>query len=112
MSVVRTDLHVSLRIRHCVCCGYAGVELQGDPAAHSYQCPSCAADLYARPPRSYYEMEGFADADASVDIPACQSRSNPAPDTPRFMCLAETCLLAAITLLVITFMSARLVGLV
>ena len=109
MNTVRSGIHVTLRIRHCVCCGYAGPELQGDTAVVHFQCPSCAADLYARPPRSYYEMEGFDEAEAlagaaaPVDLPK---------DAVRFMGLAETCVLGAITLLVVTFMAAHVVGLV
>lgn len=27
-----------------------------------FACPSCGQDLYARPPRTYFEMEGFVEA--------------------------------------------------
>ena len=30
-----------------------------------FNCPSCKADLYARPPRSYAEMEGLIDSPAT-----------------------------------------------
>ena len=29
----------------------------------TFECPSCGADLYARPPRSYAELEGFVETD-------------------------------------------------
>lgn len=48
----------------CLGCGYDGPLLQGDPGAEAWTCPSCSSDLYARPPRSYAEMEGFESADA------------------------------------------------
>ena len=43
----------------CLSCGYEGDELQGPLSAIRYRCPSCQTDLYARPPRSYAQMEGL-----------------------------------------------------
>ena len=51
----------------CLCCGHDGTELQGQLAATSFICPACGADLYARPPRTYAEMEGLV---ARVSGPA------------------------------------------
>lgn len=51
-----------LHRRRCVSCGHGGIQLQGDPAATSFRCPACNADLYARPARTYAEMEGFVEA--------------------------------------------------
>ncbi len=51
----------------CLSCGYAGATLQGDPGDTALVCPSCAEDLYARPPRSYAEMEGLLDDVPSMD---------------------------------------------
>lgn len=48
-----------LRTRRCLSCGYAGPELQGDRGRITFRCPACAEDLYARPARSYAEMEGL-----------------------------------------------------
>ncbi len=53
----------------CPRCGYHGWEVQ--PAASDevradvFECPSCGGDLYARPPRSYAEMEGLAELPGS-----------------------------------------------
>ncbi len=60
-----------LLTRLCPGCGYAGHELQarGDKAV--YMCPCCATDLYARPARSYAEMEGIIDASPA---PAVRTR--------------------------------------
>lgn len=44
----------------CLACGYSGPEVQGPLALLKYRCPSCQTDLYARPPRSYAQMEGLA----------------------------------------------------
>ena len=46
--------------RRCMVCGFDGPELQGDRGRLVFSCPSCAADLYARPAMSYAEMEGLA----------------------------------------------------
>lgn len=43
----------------CLSCGYDGRLIQAGATGHSYTCPSCGADLYARPPRAYAEMEGL-----------------------------------------------------
>lgn len=48
-----------LHTRRCLSCGYGGPELQGDRGRTAFRCPACAEDLYARPARTYYEMEGF-----------------------------------------------------
>ena len=44
--------------RVCVYCGaaHSAFHRQGVPLL---ECPSCRGDLYARPPRSYAEMEGL-----------------------------------------------------
>lgn len=53
----------SITDRMCLACGYRGPELQ--PADTDgcvpgvFECPCCRADLYARPARSYAEMEGL-----------------------------------------------------
>ena len=46
-----------LLTKACLACGYRGPSLQG--RARAVRCPSCGADLYSRPPRSYAELEGF-----------------------------------------------------
>ncbi|TVQ77692.1 MAG: hypothetical protein EA380_07065 [Phycisphaeraceae bacterium] len=48
-----------LKARMCLGCGYRGREFQGERLHRTYTCPNCNADLYARPPRSYAELEGL-----------------------------------------------------
>lgn len=43
-------------------------------------CPACGCDLYARPPRSYAELEGFAGAE---EEPAALSAALCRPDRGR-----------------------------
>ncbi len=59
----------------CLTCGHAGAELQPTHRASQlvYECHCCGADLYARPPRSYAEMEGIEPA-------AARSRTRPRGD--------------------------------
>jgi hypothetical protein len=45
----------------CLSCGFDGAAIQSDSREHGWQCPRCNADLYARPPRSYAELEGLND---------------------------------------------------
>ena len=52
-----------IRTRVCPSCGYAGDELQRRRESSVFECPLCDADLYARPARSYAEMEGFGSED-------------------------------------------------
>jgi len=50
----------------CLSCGYRGPALQGP--ARALRCPGCGADLYARPPRSYAELEGFLPSEDTIDM--------------------------------------------
>ncbi len=50
----------------CLSCGYRGPALQGP--ARALRCPGCGADLYARPPRSYAELEGFLPSEDTIDL--------------------------------------------
>lgn len=51
----------------CLVCGFRGPEMQGPLSLVKYRCPSCQADLYARPPRSYAQMEGLEAASAPIE---------------------------------------------
>lgn len=51
-----------LTVRMCLSCGRRAADLQTSANVPLFVCPSCGADLYARPPRSYAEMEGLNDA--------------------------------------------------
>lgn len=46
----------------CLACGFDGGALQSDHREGVWVCPRCGSDLYARPPRSYAELEGLADS--------------------------------------------------
>lgn len=73
MPLAYQDVPARLRQRCCLICGYDGPELQGDTG--TYRCPACDADLYARPPRSYAELEGFI-AQAPVARPVDQAATS------------------------------------
>lgn len=60
----------------CLACGYDGRIIQAGRSDPAWQCPQCGADLYARPPRSYAEMEGLEDLAPPTPGP---SRVLPAP---------------------------------
>ena len=57
----------------CLACGYRGAALQGSNRA--LRCPGCGTDLYARPPRSYAELEGFVPSDDSIDARVSEFRA-------------------------------------
>ncbi len=43
-------------------------------AATGFECPACEGDLYARPARSYDEMEGFAPVAMEVLAPPSRAK--------------------------------------
>jgi hypothetical protein len=45
--------------RRCLRCGSDHPALQAEHAQSTFRCPDCAGDLYARPARSYAELEGL-----------------------------------------------------
>ncbi|MBL0926152.1 MAG: hypothetical protein IBJ11_00680 [Phycisphaerales bacterium] len=51
----------------CLGCGYQGRELRAGAELSTFLCPRCGEDWYARPPRSYAELEGLGPV--SVDLP-------------------------------------------
>ena len=60
---------IGCRDRHrrlCLYCGFDGSQIQRRGEGAVFHCPACGGDLYARPPRSYAEMEGFADEATEV----------------------------------------------
>ena len=80
MPRTRPAVSVELDRRLCLRCGYRGRLLQGDRGLMTFTCPSCRCDLYARPPRSYAEMEGLHDQGEDSAIPDFWSAdSSPAP---------------------------------
>lgn len=69
MPLVRRSFPSRIDARMCLSCGYRGEELQS-PIGDIVRCPECGEDLYSRPPRSYAELEGFADPE---DPPAVRT---------------------------------------
>ncbi|MFM9994759.1 MAG: hypothetical protein ACKVU4_03035 [Phycisphaerales bacterium] len=63
MPLLRRSPVSRLDERMCLGCGYRGPELQGPRGLTEVWCPECGEDLYSRPPRSYSELEGFAEAE-------------------------------------------------
>lgn len=41
----------------CLTCGFSGPQLQGTRGEQTFICPRCHQDLYARPARSYADLE-------------------------------------------------------
>jgi predicted RNA-binding Zn-ribbon protein involved in translation (DUF1610 family) len=72
MRATRPALSSRVHRKVCLACGYDGNAIQGHRAESTYACPNCGEDLYARPPRSYAELEGL-DED-SVPIPPAADR--------------------------------------
>ncbi len=60
--------------RQCVYCGYSGFFIQLGGQATGFECPACQGDLYARPARTYGEMEGFAPVVAERTAPPSPAR--------------------------------------
>lgn len=78
MPYIRHALSKRLTRRTCLHCGHQGRELQGAAGVMTIRCPKCNADLYARPPRSYAEMEGLVEVGPDP-APALWRRPEPAP---------------------------------
>lgn len=64
MTVVRSPRR--LDVRFCLCCGHDGPELQAPEHEAVFFCELCGADLYARPPRSYRELEGLDELESAA----------------------------------------------
>ncbi|MHC4975070.1 MAG: hypothetical protein ACYTF7_00525 [Planctomycetota bacterium] len=65
-EVGHAGVRVGLQKRVCLSCGYDGQPVQERLEAIDFRCPMCDEDLYARPPRSYAEMEGLS-SDVVID---------------------------------------------
>ncbi len=102
----------------CPCCGYDGTELQSDLSPQIYSCPSCHSDLYARPARSYAEMEGLFDDRRSITIDRLSRLLQTTPETPSqpqkrltrglALCMATVCMSTAMMTLLIAFVLGRI----
>lgn len=57
----RRVTRVDLARKRCLRCGYDGAAVQ--EGSTDFLCPNCGQDLYARPPRSYLELEGLCGPD-------------------------------------------------
>ena len=80
MAQFTTAISDRLYARRCLRCGHEGEELQRDGAMRVFDCPACGEDLYARPPRSYAEMEGLVTgaSDGCADVAPARSTAAPA----------------------------------
>lgn len=56
-STFRRLHRATLARKRCLRCGFDGPELQRELL--DFCCPHCGQDLYARPPRTYFELEGL-----------------------------------------------------
>lgn len=66
MPQTRTRSGPWIHTKVCPSCGYRGAEVQAIEESRTFECPNCLADLYARPPKSYAEMEGIGHDGCSV----------------------------------------------
>ncbi|GAB4386423.1 MAG: hypothetical protein Kow0022_15360 [Phycisphaerales bacterium] len=57
----RRSARTDLSRKRCLRCGFDGPQLQ--TLDNAYFCPQCGQDLYARPPRSYLELEDLIRTD-------------------------------------------------
>ncbi len=79
MPTTRPAITAEQARKKCLACGFDGRALQGERGRLTFECPSCGADLYARPPRSYAELEGLIEP-STIDRPAGRtSRSSIRP---------------------------------
>lgn len=60
MNIAGPALLPWMHTRVCLRCGHDGPEMQVDIASAPVACPRCGQDLWARPARSYAEMEGLS----------------------------------------------------
>ena len=84
MAIARVASSSPLVQRTCLRCGYRGDELQRLGELAAYRCPDCGQDLYARPPRSYAEMEGLIVESVGADhTPHASARHKVGPASRR-----------------------------
>jgi hypothetical protein len=86
----------------CLACGFDGVAIQSDHRETLWSCPQCDSDLYARPPRSYAELEGFEEFAASspqrhaLEVPVRHRGQRVDSTEPAFRLSALAVLLASL----------------
>ncbi len=73
MAVRSLTRETGIHVRRCLRCGHVADEFQirtndrGPVDVPPLVCSNCCEDLYARPPRSYAELEGICDLDLARD---------------------------------------------
>lgn len=77
MPLIRPDVPARLQRRVCLWCGYGGEALQGPTGRMVFRCPRCGNDLYARPARSYAELEGLVPEGSLDRLRASRPESKP-----------------------------------
>lgn len=68
MARVTTVMPAHLQRRMCLSCGFDGRALQGEGQEGIWVCPKCGSDLYARPPKSYAELEALSDSNPGMPL--------------------------------------------
>lgn len=68
MARVVTVMPVRLARRMCLACGFSGRAIQNASRETAWLCPRCGTDLYARPPRSYAELEALSDSNPGTPM--------------------------------------------
>lgn len=97
----------------CLDCGYRGRELQGERILVTFTCPSCQADLYARPARSYAEMEGLEQGVCDSPVFSGDRRSGEASVTEcvgRWSGRSEWTLIVLLSIVLVLALSGGILG--
>jgi predicted RNA-binding Zn-ribbon protein involved in translation (DUF1610 family) len=68
MARAVTVMPVRLARRMCLACGFNGRAIQNASRETAWLCPRCGTDLYARPPRSYAELEALSDSNPGTPL--------------------------------------------
>lgn len=68
MARTVTVMPVRLARRMCLACGFSGRAIQNASRETAWLCPRCGTDLYARPPRSYAELEALSDSNPGTPM--------------------------------------------
>lgn len=66
MTRASVQVTVWMQSRMCPCCGHEDPRMVSGSRTPIFECPECGQDLYARPPLSYAEMEGFEALEGSA----------------------------------------------
>lgn len=68
MARAASVMPLRLARRMCLSCGFDGRAIQNHSRETEWVCPRCGSDLYARPPKSYAELEALSDSNPGTFI--------------------------------------------